>query len=239
MDRGFVKLWRKLLDSEVFANEGLLKVWVYCMCKSNHKKRFVPFKTGRSVDTIEVKPGQFIYGRNKAAEHLHMSPSTVYKRMKKLVDLGCCNIKSNTHYSIITICNWDTYQGSEIPKEQAKEQPSNRQVTGKEQASNTNKNEENDKNVKNVKKKRNIIPPKIEWIKKYCIVRGNNIDPERFFDHYEGNGWFRGKTKMKDWQATVRTWEKGDNKKSTQSKGDLIKERYRLALLEDRENEQR
>ncbi len=52
------------------------------------------------------------------------------------------------------------------------------------------------------------IPPKIEWIKNYCLERKNNIDPNRFMNHYESNGWMVGRTKMKDWQASVRTWEK-------------------------------
>lgn len=30
---------------------------------------------------------------------------------------------------------------------------------------------------------------------------------ETFIDHYEGNGWIRGKTPIKDWKACVRTWK--------------------------------
>lgn len=64
-----------------------------------------------------------------------------------------------------------------------------------------------------------IIPPKREWVKKYCEDRENGIDPDSFFDHYETRGWIpKGATKqMKDWQAAIRTWEKfkkenGNNK---------------------------
>lgn len=51
-------------------------------------------------------------------------------------------------------------------------------------------------------------PPTLEEVKAYCLERKNNVDPERFIDYYTSNGWLVGKTKMKDWKAAVRTWEK-------------------------------
>ena len=50
--------------------------------------------------------------------------------------------------------------------------------------------------------------PSVNEIKDYCIERNNGIDAEQFFDFYESKGWIVGKTKMKNWQAAVRTWEK-------------------------------
>lgn len=54
---------------------------------------------------------------------------------------------------------------------------------------------------------RNQIPPSIESIVEYCNQRQNNIIPQKFFDHYQSKGWMVGRTKMKDWQAAIRTWE--------------------------------
>ncbi len=34
------------------------------------------------------------------------------------------------------------------------------------------------------------------------------IDPEAFCDFYQSKGWVVGKSKMRDWQAAVRTWER-------------------------------
>lgn len=50
--------------------------------------------------------------------------------------------------------------------------------------------------------------PTLEEIREYCISRGNNVDPEQFYDFYESKGWIVGKSTMKDWRASVRTWEK-------------------------------
>jgi hypothetical protein len=56
-----------------------------------------------------------------------------------------------------------------------------------------------------------FIPPTVEQVGEYCLERGNNVDPQRFVDHYTSNGWMVGKNKMKDWKAAVRTWEKNSN----------------------------
>ena len=56
-------------------------------------------------------------------------------------------------------------------------------------------------------KRTRFIKPSLADVKAYCEERGNNVDPERFINYYEANGWHVGKNPMKDWQAAVRTWE--------------------------------
>jgi len=106
-----------------------------------------------------------------------------------------------------------------------------KQKTSKEEANvnvnvNVNHNEEckselindnlnnNSKGVEidTVKTKR-FIKPTIQEIKDYCLERKNNVDVNKFFNHYESNGWKVGKNGMKDWKACVRTWEGNDYNK--------------------------
>ncbi|PKN37678.1 MAG: hypothetical protein CVU62_08105 [Deltaproteobacteria bacterium HGW-Deltaproteobacteria-2] len=128
MNRGYVKLWRKIEDSAVFQNEGLLKVFVWCLIRANHKEQFVQVKTGRGFSEVKLLPGTFIFGRESAAKKLDMSPSTVWKRILKLEKLDFLNIRSNSHYSIIHIVNWIIYQATTANSDSE----SDRQVTGKE-----------------------------------------------------------------------------------------------------------
>ena len=58
-----------------------------------------------------------------------------------------------------------------------------------------------------------FTPPTLEEVIAYCSERGNAVDPERFIDYYESNGWKVGKNKMKDWKAAIRTWEKSEKPK--------------------------
>jgi len=59
-----------------------------------------------------------------------------------------------------------------------------------------------------ITKERHIIPPTLEMIQSYCSQRNNKINPQYFLDRNSATGWMYGKTKMKDWQAVIRTWEK-------------------------------
>lgn len=55
--------------------------------------------------------------------------------------------------------------------------------------------------------RKKFIKPTIEEIASYCKERNNKVVPEKFFYHYESNGWKVGKNSMRDWKAAVRTWE--------------------------------
>ncbi len=56
--------------------------------------------------------------------------------------------------------------------------------------------------------KKRFVEPTSEEVRAYCLDRKNTVDPQRFLDHYESNGWRVGRNAMKDWKAAVRTWEK-------------------------------
>lgn len=68
-------------------------------------------------------------------------------------------------------------------------------------------------------KRTSFEKPTVEEIAAYCSERKNGIDPQAFFDFYESKGWKVGAVKMKDWRASVRTWEQrhkseGGNRKA-------------------------
>ena len=72
---------------------------------------------------------------------------------------------------------------------------------------NTNSNTSEDQTVS--KRKSRFLSPSVEEVKAYCDERQNGIDPEQFVDYYEARGWeVRPGQKMRDWKASVRTWEK-------------------------------
>jgi len=53
-----------------------------------------------------------------------------------------------------------------------------------------------------------FVKPSVQAIRDYALSNQYNIDPEKFYDYYESNGWVVGKSKMVDWQATVRNWHR-------------------------------
>lgn len=62
--------------------------------------------------------------------------------------------------------------------------------------------------------------PTLDEVREYCKERGNAVDPEKWFNYYESNGWRVGKNPMRDWRACVRTWEKNgyDTGRGSQAK---------------------
>lgn len=66
-----------------------------------------------------------------------------------------------------------------------------------------------DKVEKTRKRKERFVPPSVDEISVYCQSRGNDIDPQEFYDFYTTNGWVQGQRgkPIQDWRACVRTWE--------------------------------
>ena len=71
-------------------------------------------------------------------------------------------------------------------------------------------------------KRERFIPPTIEEVEAYCKERNNNVDAIKFVNYYEANGWKVGKNKMKNWKASVRTWERNNYDKPTTNKRQAI-----------------
>jgi hypothetical protein len=149
MDGGWIKLWRKSIDSQVFQDRDLWKVWSWCLMKATHSQIWIPVKTGVGSTEVELMPGQFIFGRFEGAKELKMKPSSVRNRMEKLKNIGNLDIQPDTHFSIISINNWGTYQHMDNGTGQATGQPEDNHRTTTGQPQDTNKNVKNVKNVKN------------------------------------------------------------------------------------------
>jgi hypothetical protein len=59
-------------------------------------------------------------------------------------------------------------------------------------------------------KKTQSVNPTLQEVKDYCLERKNSVNPEKWINHYEANGWKVGKNSMKNWKACIRTWENSD-----------------------------
>lgn len=57
---------------------------------------------------------------------------------------------------------------------------------------------------------REARPKSIEDVRAYCRERNNRVNVDRWYAHYESNGWKVGRNPMKDWKAAIRKWEADD-----------------------------
>ena len=144
-NNSWLKLNRSILESNVFDNPKLLKVWIWCLCKASHKAH--DQVVGRQIQHLE--PGQFVYGRRRATEELRLPESTTNNYMQVLKSNGNIDIKPNNKYSVVTVVNWAFYQSeTNKGKHQNKQQTNNKRTTNEQQM-------DTNKNVKNVKKGKN------------------------------------------------------------------------------------
>lgn len=160
----YIKLNRSLLESHSFANPNHLKIWIWMLLKANFKNAFVPINIGRGFITVEVKRGQLIFGRFKAEEELNIKGTMIYRTIQLFEELGQIKIEKNSHFSLITICKYDSYQGQLNESEQA----TNNLRTGYEQHMN-NTRTTHEQHV-NIYKEELEEKEEIEEIKKIKLI---------------------------------------------------------------------
>ena len=98
------------------------------LIRATHKKQTVPMKTGKGDTLVNLEPGDAIFGRFEFSKALRCPPGSIPKRLQKLTSLGNITVKSNTHYSVVSVTNWATYEATLNNRKQ----PGNNQGTTKE-----------------------------------------------------------------------------------------------------------
>jgi hypothetical protein len=217
---GYIKMYRKLLTSAVFENSNLLKIWIWCLIRANWTETATMFDGGQ----IPLEVGQFITGRYSGSGECGMNPSTFYKLLKKLEQIGNVKVESDNKKTKITVVNYIEYQGLMSNEWQQ----GNNKVTTKGHQSNTDKEVKN----KRIEEKKNIyihfVKPSLNDIKIYMDELQIPDQAEAFFDYYNSNGWkIGGKASMKDWKSACRNWKRNQLKYSKTVKPSKLTEQAR------------
>lgn len=144
MNRGYVKLWRKSLDSGLLQNPEAWALWSYILMSVTHK----PTKQLVGNQMVNLEPGQMVTGRYALAKALKLTPKVTRTRLLLLENLGNVAIKRANKFSIITVVNWDAYQanitdeGQQTGQQRANKGP----AEGQQRATNKNIRTEEHKN---------------------------------------------------------------------------------------------
>ena len=144
MEHGYVKLWRKCLDSGLLKNPTAWQLFGYLLLKATHRahRQLV----GGMV--FDLQPGDVIFGRSKAADDLCVGEQSIRTALKLLEKLEIVTSKSTNKCTVISFVNWDRYQD----EQPAPNQQTNQHLTSNQPAPNqhltTNKNERKKENIK-------------------------------------------------------------------------------------------
>jgi len=214
---GWIKLHRSIVDWEWYDEPKVFCLFLHCLFKANHKD-----KQWRGQI---IKRGTFVTSLQKLSDETKLSVQQVRTCLKKLTSE--LTIKSTSQHTVIQVVKYNEYQ-DDNKQTTIKQQTDNNQIT-------TTKNDNNNNNEKNKAK-----PSSVSDVVSYMTEIGYP-DPEfnanQFFNHYEANGWVRGRTgkqKVRDWKAVVRTWfgrVKKDNKLIKNEFGSVVGEKTDYADL--------
>ena len=141
-------------------------------------------------------------------------PSVAFMFLKAQIDIDGQKYQEKCEKNRANISKrWNTEDTTEYDRIRP-----NTKRTNKEDKENKDEDKDKEENKDNDKKKNTpngvskektttrFIKPTIEEIAAYCQEKGYYVDAEYFFNYYEGNGWKVGRNAMKNWKATLATW---------------------------------
>ena len=105
MKGGYIKLHYKFLEWEWYDNPKTKILFLHLLLLAQYKDYKYCGKT--------LKPGQVVTGRLKLAKELNMSEREIRTALEHLKSTREIDQQTTSQYSIITINNWDKYQGND------------------------------------------------------------------------------------------------------------------------------
>lgn len=194
---GWIKIHRSIQEHWLYKEKrsySKYEAWTDILLTVN----FTEAKTIIKGKVYEIRRGESILSLETWSVRWGWDKSKVRRFLNLLQKDHMIVVESDNITTRLKVCKYDDYQD--------KRHASETQTTFKRNANDiqTTPIEEEEER----KEVNRFTPPTIEQVKQYCVERKNKVDANRFIDFYESKGWLVGKSKMKDWKASVRTWEK-------------------------------
>lgn len=209
MYQGYIKLWRKLQDNSLWKQEKFTRgqAWIDLILLANHKPSKIMI---RGIE-ISIERGQLAYSELTLAKRWKWSRGKVRRFLSYLSQKTVQQIKQETNNitSIITILNYESYQGNEQQMEHQVVHQTVQQTDTKRYTNNNVKNVKNDNKkyitpllgeFKNVK----LTSDELEKLK--SKFNGSYQDKIENLSQYLAS---KGK-KYKSHYATILNWDRRD-----------------------------
>lgn len=192
---GYIKIHRKMKDWGWYKDPNTFRVFIHLLLSASYKEE--------DYRGHHIMPGQVVCGRKQLAKELGVGEQTIRTALNHLISTNEITIKVTNKFSIITIRKWGKYQADGIVGNQQTNQQTNQQLTSKTTKSNHIQEYKNNKN------RESAHAPSFEEVKEYVKQLGYQMDPAAFYDYYSEQDWHKNNGQpIKDWKATVRTWER-------------------------------
>lgn len=164
---------------------------------------FYLLKTANSLGWVD----DWTHSDDRTAANVGVAKNTLKNSRNRLAQAGLIAFKkggqgfaNKTRYQILTAKPAPRQIPKQIPIPIAEDAP----LINKQNINQTNKETSKEK-------PQCFSPPTQEQVEEYCRSRNNNVDAQKFVDFYTAKDWMIGRNKMKNWQASVRTWERKES----------------------------
>lgn len=191
MSEGYIKLYRQIFDNELWAEKPFSRAqaWIDLLLKASYAPRRCTIKGKR----VTIKRGQLLRAEETLASDWGWSRGKVRRFLNYLVREGNISKNGTANGTLITIENYETFQG---------ERPEHSTADGTADGT-------GNKNIKNIKNREGDFPPSLAEVSKYVKELNYKMDPAKFYDYYQETEWRKKNGQLiRDWKASVRTWER-------------------------------
>ena len=220
---GYIKLYRIIQDHPIKKDHPSFLLFLHLLCDAEFVDGAQRFFLGKQ---ITLKRGQLTCGRYELSRATGLPPSTVRNTLKRLQSKWqIVDYQSDTHYSLITILNYDRYQNSRLKKDYQEDNdrtPIGQQVDTLEEVKNVRIKELKNKDIGHERPYQYPIGvfkrPSLDDVKAHI---GIEKESTLFFNYYESNGWKVGKNPMKNWKAAATGWLSRNGIKKQRSEADF------------------
>lgn len=153
-EQGFIKLHRSISKWEWYKDEHTKTVFLHLLINANWEdSRF---------EGYVIPKGSLVVSWKSLSENCGISVQSARTAINHLKSTGEITIKSTNKFSIVSIVNWEKYQGYEEDANKQTNKQTNKQLTNNQQTTN---------NIKEIKNIRNE-----ELYKKSIYQNGRNPD---------------------------------------------------------------
>lgn len=202
-NEGYIKLYRRMMKWGWYTDTPTKCVFLHLLFLACYEPCY--------YKGVQLEPGQAVSSIRQIATDTGLTVKQVRTAINHLKETQEVAQSPCGKFSVFTVNNYNDYQcaGTDEGKQRAQ----------KGHSEGTDPNIKKNKEVKNtpynppqgdesVPISKRFVPPTPEEVNTYCRERNNGIDGKEFCDFYASKGWMIGKSKMKDWKAAVRTWER-------------------------------
>lgn len=208
---GWIKIYRKLCQWEWYNISEMVHLFIHLLLNANRE-------TGEWRG-VKIERGQILTGLNSLHKDTNISYQTLRTCLKRLEKTKEINIQSTNRFSIITICNFESYQNIQ----QTSNNQSNKQLTSYQQTTNkqltTNKNNNTEESKKKKRIKKEFIPPSLVEVENYFLENGykKEIGKKAWMGYDVANWYDTGGKPVLNWkQKMINVWFKNENKEPIQ-----------------------